>query len=403
MSVIKIFSALCALLTFFSVEAFADIDKGFDADHVRVINEARERARVLPQLYYSETLSRAARVRAEEISRVWSDDRPDGSAWSTVLGETSGYVYSSYGQNIRAGGDSAQQAASVWELDDEYKKNVVDPRYTRVGVATFTVDEGVGGSGHKIYWVAIFADSAEDRPTIPGGSSAFGPVFFGTSQVWLKGSKAPGLSFILDRVAADIKDVEVDGTTRGKFAYSAVSADAPNDGRTLLTINKILLDNISVGSHSARVVCSDDQDIPMITFASLSYENDYSSSFSASSSSWNKNSDSDLDFFVDGRKLEELMMVMCDDSPLSDGADYRASDQNGGVKITLAKGYLSRISAGSHQLTASFTTGTGDISFNTIDPDDPVEPRSSSGGGCAIAPAFLVAAAHIIRRRNKGR
>ena len=71
-------------------------------------NEERAKAGVAP-LQLAEQLQSAATVRAEEISRVMSHTRPDGTDFSTVLQSKWGS-----GENIAGGYDSTDKVVAGW-------------------------------------------------------------------------------------------------------------------------------------------------------------------------------------------------------------------------------------------------------------------------------------------------
>ena len=108
---------------------------------VRQVNE--ERAKYgLSQLRTDAELTRAARVRAEEIVRSFSHTRPDGSKWATVS-------VSAYGENIAMGQKTADKVMAAWLTSEGHRANILRPSYGSIGVCALTVN-GV------TYWVQLF-------------------------------------------------------------------------------------------------------------------------------------------------------------------------------------------------------------------------------------------------------
>jgi uncharacterized protein YkwD len=108
---------------------------------VRQVNAERERAG-LRALRVSAELSRAARVRAVEITRKFSHTRPDGSAWRTVSS-------AAYGENIAVGQRTADKVMAAWLTSSGHRANLLRASYGSIGVCA-VISEGV------TYWVQLF-------------------------------------------------------------------------------------------------------------------------------------------------------------------------------------------------------------------------------------------------------
>ena len=108
---------------------------------VRQVN--RERAsRGLGALKVSAELSRAARVRASEITRKFSHTRPDGTAWRTVSS-------AAYGENIAMGQRTADKVMAAWMSSSGHRANILRASYGSIGVCAVV-------SGGVTYWVQLF-------------------------------------------------------------------------------------------------------------------------------------------------------------------------------------------------------------------------------------------------------
>ena len=109
---------------------------------VALVNEARAK-QGLGALRVDGELTRAACVRAGELTQVFSHTRPDGSKWSTVTA-------SAYAENIARGQRTADKVVAAWlSSSDGHRENILRPSYGSIGVCAFS-HNGV------IYWVQLF-------------------------------------------------------------------------------------------------------------------------------------------------------------------------------------------------------------------------------------------------------
>lgn len=110
----------------------------------QVVSEVNaERAKYgLSALRIDAELSRAARVRAEEIVKRFSHTRPDGTKWSTVSA-------SALGENIARGHNTADRVMAAWMTSDGHRRNILRESYGSIGVCALQVN-GV------IHWVQLF-------------------------------------------------------------------------------------------------------------------------------------------------------------------------------------------------------------------------------------------------------
>lgn len=83
-----------------------------------------------------------ASVRAREAARVWSQNRPDGSAWITVMNEY-GYSYAAAAQNLYFGTGSAESIVSKWMSAETQKGNILMEGACVIGVGSYTADDGL--------------------------------------------------------------------------------------------------------------------------------------------------------------------------------------------------------------------------------------------------------------------
>ena len=122
----------------------ASFAAGLDALAGQVVAQVNaERARAgLSALRVDGELTRAARIRAEEIAKVFSHTRPDGSSWSTVSAGV-------YGENIAMGQKTADKVMAAWLTSEGHRANILRPGFGSIGVCAYR-------SGGVLYWVQLF-------------------------------------------------------------------------------------------------------------------------------------------------------------------------------------------------------------------------------------------------------
>ena len=114
-------------------------------------NAERAKEGVAP-LVYDYSMMAAAQVRANEITEVFSHNRPNGEGWFTALTEN-GVKAHKTGENIAAGYASAEFIVSEWMNSEGHRKNILNPKYTRMCVAIVLVPNDLYG----LYWEQLFA------------------------------------------------------------------------------------------------------------------------------------------------------------------------------------------------------------------------------------------------------
>lgn len=96
----------------------------------------------LGALRISPELTRAAQVRALEITRKFSHTRPDGTSWHTVCRDA-------YGENIAVGQRTADKVMAAWMTSSGHRANILRASYGSIGVCAVV-------SGNVTYWVQLF-------------------------------------------------------------------------------------------------------------------------------------------------------------------------------------------------------------------------------------------------------
>ena len=125
-------------------------------DVLKRVNKIRRSAGLKP-LQMDRTLLGNALTRALECSVYYSHRRANGKAWYTAI--TKDYICA--GENIGFGYSDAKSITEAWMTSPSHRKNIMDSRYTCVGISCVVVD-GV------TYWAQEFTDGRAKRRSRPG-------------------------------------------------------------------------------------------------------------------------------------------------------------------------------------------------------------------------------------------
>lgn len=122
---------------------------------IQKVNELRRKTNGCNELKLDSKLTAAANVRGNELLKKYSHDRPNGSSYSTALAEKK-LTYSICGENIAmisssetSGDKLGEQMYNMWFNSKYHYLNMIDPRFTHIGV-------GVARSGSNVYGVQLF-------------------------------------------------------------------------------------------------------------------------------------------------------------------------------------------------------------------------------------------------------
>lgn len=131
---------------------------------LELVNAARASARrcgstahpAVAPLTAAAQLDEASRAHAGELARLDRFDHRgiDGSTAAERVGRT-GYAWRLVGENLAAGPTSAEEVVDGWLASPEHCRNLMDARFTQMGLA-FAVD---AASESGVYWVQTFAAS----------------------------------------------------------------------------------------------------------------------------------------------------------------------------------------------------------------------------------------------------
>lgn len=112
-----------------------------------LVNIERRKAGVKP-LVLSDELMRASAVRSQEIIKVFSHTRPDGTSFTSIVSRHGRRI----GENIAGGYQTPEDVVDGWMHSEGHRKNILHPDFTELGVG-YTYEED---SQYKHYWVQIF-------------------------------------------------------------------------------------------------------------------------------------------------------------------------------------------------------------------------------------------------------
>ena len=100
-----------------------------------LVNQKRSAAG-LGSLTWSDKLTSAAMVRAQEIVSSFSHNRPNGSAWYTVDSSVM------YGENLAKLYYTGDSVVDAWMASPTHAANIMDGGFKTVGIAVYQADNG---------------------------------------------------------------------------------------------------------------------------------------------------------------------------------------------------------------------------------------------------------------------
>jgi hypothetical protein len=129
---------ICARLTSLNYKDFHVLGFATDINTTQLLDKTNlERQKnSLHTLNYSQVLSNAARIKAEDMFNddYWSHIAPDGaSPWDFILGQ--GYKYSYAGENLAKDFNSSNSVVKAWMDSPTHRDNMLNSNYTEVGFA----------------------------------------------------------------------------------------------------------------------------------------------------------------------------------------------------------------------------------------------------------------------------
>lgn len=118
-------------------------------DVLELINKERK-AEGLSSLTTTASLKSAAYKRAVETASVFSHTRPDGSSFSTVLGEYN-ITYMACGENIAYGQKTPESVMAGWMNSPGHRSNILSSKFGKVGIGYYVIN-------NTPYWVQVFTN-----------------------------------------------------------------------------------------------------------------------------------------------------------------------------------------------------------------------------------------------------
>jgi uncharacterized protein YkwD len=105
----------------------------YEAEVVKLCNNARQEAGVAALQNQNSKLQQAANIRATEIEQNFSHTRPNGTAAYTVLDEL-GISYTTWGENIAYGQKTPQEVFDAWMGSPGHKANILNANFKEIAV-----------------------------------------------------------------------------------------------------------------------------------------------------------------------------------------------------------------------------------------------------------------------------
>lgn len=110
----------------------------FTRDIMSEINTQR-RQQGLPNLQWSDELTKAATIRAEELSQSKSHTRPNGQEWHTALDRD---YDKNYGENLAWNYSSPDEFVNNWMNSASHRENLLSGKYNKVGISIYETEDG---------------------------------------------------------------------------------------------------------------------------------------------------------------------------------------------------------------------------------------------------------------------
>lgn len=135
-----------ALLILFIINVFISVEVVFadECSEVLILVNKERAAHSVAPLKLDKDLEKAADIRSKEVTTVFSHTRPDGTRCFTVSSKANA-------ENLAAGQKTPEKVVAAWMNSPGHRKNILNPRYTTIGISYIKKD-----TGYKTYWVQLF-------------------------------------------------------------------------------------------------------------------------------------------------------------------------------------------------------------------------------------------------------
>jgi len=149
------------------------------AELMRLINAERKKAG-LNELTTTDALTKAAQIRAQELSNGYFETRADGSDWVAALDECG--VVGEYANETMLGGSPDASFIFSQAMASTGKDAILSGEYNQIAVGYYYNANGYGG--FTDFWSILYVSGAPSESAAPatsvtpttGGSAAFTPV-----------------------------------------------------------------------------------------------------------------------------------------------------------------------------------------------------------------------------------
>jgi len=107
-----------------------------------LVNQERARVQAQPVEWHAEATTAAYGHSIDMDARnFFAHDNPDGDGPGERL-RAAGVDWGSYGENIAVGQKTPQDVMAAWMDSDGHRRNILDPRFTHLGIGVHTSYEG---------------------------------------------------------------------------------------------------------------------------------------------------------------------------------------------------------------------------------------------------------------------
>ena len=117
---------------------------------LQLANNARKENSVSSSLVLDSKLNEAAQKRAEELIKLFSHTRPNGTEFLTVLKEYN-ITYNTCGENVANGQVDADDVMKSWLNSPGHRANILNSKFAKLGVGVFEYN-------NSLYWVQLFTN-----------------------------------------------------------------------------------------------------------------------------------------------------------------------------------------------------------------------------------------------------
>ena len=132
---------------------------------VELTNAEREKVGLQP-LQLNAQLVEAAQYHSNDMAEndFFNHTGVDGSTLTSRL-INSGYQYSSAGENIAAGQQTAAEVVTGWMSSAGHRFNLLDPDFTEIGIGYTFLENDTGSVNYYYYWTQVFGTPINSNNT----------------------------------------------------------------------------------------------------------------------------------------------------------------------------------------------------------------------------------------------